>query len=155
MNGLKSAKSFLTTRHKVPNVLVVRESTNKNNSPFPRESETRIRSLEIGKASGIDDLHAELIKNGGNSVVGLLTKSTTWSNRKAIFEQCGLSHSSWYSPRKAIFSFARNHNSQSNQPCQYSDAKDHNDQIKNHRQKRYHRRTNWIQLRKKRDRTDI
>ena len=58
-------------------------SNSTNNDDFPilkEEVESAIRALKDGKAAGVDNIPAELIKNGGESVIELPTKicNKTW-----------------------------------------------------------------------------
>ena len=62
-------------------VLEVSNSTNNDDFPILKEEvESAIRALKDGKAAGVDNIPAELIKNGGESVIELLTKicNKTW-----------------------------------------------------------------------------
>ena len=57
-----------------PNVLTGQESTNGDDYPILREEvEAAIRSLKNGKAAGVDNVPAELIKHGGKAVIDILT----------------------------------------------------------------------------------
>ena len=56
-----------------PNVTVCQESTNDDDFPILRvEVVAAIRTLKSGKAAGVDNIPAELIKHGGESVVDML-----------------------------------------------------------------------------------
>ena len=60
--------------HGDPEVLVADESTNEDDFPILREEvEAAIKALKKGKAAGVDNIPAELIQNGGEDVVDLLT----------------------------------------------------------------------------------
>jgi len=55
-------------------ILTNQESTNDDNFPILREEvENAIKSLKTGKSAGNDNIPAELLKSGGNSVVDILT----------------------------------------------------------------------------------
>ena len=57
-----------------PNVITGQESTNEDDHPILREEvEAAIRSLKNDKAAGVDNIPAELIKNGGEAVIDILT----------------------------------------------------------------------------------
>lgn len=56
-------------------MLEVPESSNDDNIPiFKEEVEAAVRSLKSGKAAGIDNIPAELIKNRGDPVTEIQTK---------------------------------------------------------------------------------
>ena len=56
-------------------VLTCQESTNDDDHPILREEvEIGIRSLKDGKAAGVDNIPAELIKHGGEAVTNILWK---------------------------------------------------------------------------------
>lgn len=58
-----------------PEVLKVPNSTNNDDFPILKEEvEFAIRTMKDGKAAGVDNIPAELIKNGGESVIELLTQ---------------------------------------------------------------------------------
>ena len=58
-----------------PNVTSCHESTNDDDFPILREEvEAAISSLKSGKAAGVDNIPAELIKHGGESVVAMLLR---------------------------------------------------------------------------------
>ena len=58
-----------------PSILTCQESSNDDDYPILREEvETAIRSLKNGKAAGVDNVPAELIKNGGETVTDILLK---------------------------------------------------------------------------------
>lgn len=57
-----------------PGVLNVREWTNEDDYPVLREEvEAAIRSRKIRKSAAVDNIPAELLKHGGESVVDILT----------------------------------------------------------------------------------
>ena len=57
-----------------PSVVICPEPTNEDDFPILREEvETAIRSLKCGKAAGVDNIPAELLKNGGEIVIDVLT----------------------------------------------------------------------------------
>ena len=56
-------------------MLEVINSTNNGDFPILKdEVESAIRELKDGKVAGVDNISGELIKNGGESVIKLLTK---------------------------------------------------------------------------------
>ena len=58
-----------------PNVTSCHESTHDDDFPILREEvEAAISSLKSGKAAGVDNIPAELIKHGGESVVAMLLR---------------------------------------------------------------------------------
>ena len=56
-----------------PNVTSCHKSTNNDDVPVLREVEAAISSLKHGKAAGVDNIPAELIKYGGETVIDILT----------------------------------------------------------------------------------
>ncbi len=57
-----------------PGVLNVHESANEDDYPKLREEvEAAVRSRKIGKSAAVDNIPAELLKHGGESVVDILT----------------------------------------------------------------------------------
>lgn len=61
--------------HRDPSVLTCQESTNNDDYPILREEvEQAIKSLKSGKAAGVDNIPAELIKHGGETVTDILTQ---------------------------------------------------------------------------------
>ena len=90
------------------NVTSCHESTNDDDFPVPREEvEAAISSLKSGKAAGVDNIPAELIKHGGESVVAMLLRicNKIWQTGEWPTPWTHLSSSPFL--RKAIFSNAR------------------------------------------------
>ena len=69
----------------MPSVPVSQDTLNEDDLPILwEEVETAIRSLKNGKAAGIVNIPAELLKHGGTEVIDILTKicNKTWQTRQ-------------------------------------------------------------------------
>lgn len=90
-----------------PNVLTCQNWIEDDDFPILREEiEAAVKSLKKGKAAGVDNIPAELIKYGGTTVTDFLTKiyNKIWQSGEW---PTAWNHSSLRSPKKAIYNNAK------------------------------------------------